>query len=82
MTALSLKNILHKLVVETEDVEVLSQVEQYFRSLLKNEDDWWETLSEKQKKTIEIGFQQIEAGKTIPYEEVRTSVLNRINAKK
>jgi hypothetical protein len=45
---LVIKDHLHKLVVETEDVEVLLQVEAFFESLV-GQRDWWDDLTEIQK---------------------------------
>lgn len=80
MSALKVKNNLHKLVVETDDEDILNQVEAYFLTLV-HKIDWWDTLSEDQRRMIEQGRQQLANGEGIPHEEVRDKVdqlLNRI----
>ncbi|NUO00341.1 MAG: hypothetical protein HUU01_06955 [Saprospiraceae bacterium] len=46
-----LKNELHRLVVETDNPQVLRQVKSIFEILLHSgeEEDWWDSLSEKEK---------------------------------
>jgi hypothetical protein len=73
MEALVIKEHLHKLVVDTDDMDVLLQVEAYFESLLGNQ-DWWDELSEKQKKQIEVSREQLAKGEAIPHEAVREKV--------
>lgn len=78
MTALQIKNQLHKLVVETDDVNILNQVESYFLELV-SKNDWWDLISDENKKAIEQSSKEVAEGKGIPYEDVRKTVLKRIN---
>lgn len=66
-----IKNYLHKLIVETDDESILTQVQAYFTSLKSNNADWWETLSDQEKQTIHIGLKQLENGQGIPHQEVK-----------
>ena len=66
-----IKNYLHKLIVETDDESILSKVEAYFTTLKNKNVDWWDTISDKEKKAINIGLQQLENGEGIPHEEVK-----------
>ena len=34
------------------------------------EDDWWNTISTAERQAIEEGLADVEAGRTIPHEEV------------
>ena len=73
MTALELKNDLLKMVADTDDVDLLTQVQAFFSSLRKKT-DWWDELSEQQKNMIETGRQQLESGQGISHEEVKAKV--------
>ncbi|MCB9297115.1 MAG: hypothetical protein H6559_28930 [Lewinellaceae bacterium] len=70
MSVAELKNNLHRMVVETNDPEILAQIAALFTSLL-GEEDWWDSLSNEQKKKIEEGEADSEAGRTVPYSEVK-----------
>lgn len=37
----------------------------------EHEDDWWKTISEKERQAINKGIADIEAGRTIPHQEMR-----------
>lgn len=66
-----IKNYLHKLIVETDDESILSKVQAYFTTLKSKNVDWWDTISEQERKAINIGLQQLENGEGIPHEEVK-----------
>lgn len=66
-----IKNYLHKLIVETDDESILSNVQAYFTTLKSKKVDWWDTVSQKEKDTINLGMQQLKDGKGIPHEEVK-----------
>ena len=65
-----IKNYLHKLIVETDDFEVLSEVKNYFIKIKKTT-DWWETISEEEKQDIELGLKQLDADERIEYKQVK-----------
>lgn len=69
-----LKNHLHKLIVETDDESILTQVQAYFTNLKNKNTDWFDTLSDKEKHAINIGLKQIENGEGIPHKEVKRKV--------
>ncbi len=71
MSTAELKNYLHKLIVETDDESILSKVQAYFTTLKSENVDWWDTISDKEKETINIGLQQLENGEGISHEEVK-----------
>lgn len=72
MSIAEVKNKLHKLVVETDNPEILTEVESYFEELLQ-QSDWWEVLSEKEKMLIEQGQSQLDKGEGIPNESVQAA---------
>ena len=66
-----IKNYLHKLIVETDDENILSKVQSYFTTLKGKNVDWWDMISDQEKDTINTGLKQLENGEGIPHEEVR-----------
>ena len=73
LTVDQIKNDLHRLVVETDDTELLARVKVFFISLKKGT-DWWDELTEEEISLIEEGERQLDAGETVPHEEVRAKV--------
>lgn len=78
MAVLKVKNNIHKLVVETDDPDILNQVEAYFLKLV-HKSDWWDILSEQQKLLIGEGRQQLADGQGIPHQEVRNDIDQLLN---
>ncbi|HEY4785753.1 MAG TPA: hypothetical protein VIH57_06880 [Bacteroidales bacterium] len=76
-----IKNDLHKLIVETDDIEVLNRVQAYFCTLKSKQVDWWDSLSEKEIASIERGAQQLDNNQRIPHAEVKEKV-NRLLGRK
>ncbi len=70
MSTLQLKESLHKMVVETDDPLILEQVAALFAALRQDE-DWWDLISETEKRKIEIGMAQAAARQIVPHEMVR-----------
>jgi hypothetical protein len=66
-----IKNYLHKLIVETDDESILSDVQAYFTTLKSKNVDWWDTISQQDKDAINMGMQQLKDRKGIPHEEVK-----------
>ena len=68
------KNYLHKLIVETDDETILSKVQEYFTTLKSKNIDWWDTISDQEKESINIGLRQFKNGEGIPHAEVKQKV--------
>jgi hypothetical protein len=75
------KNTLHKLIVETDDVSILNRVQAYFSTLKSKQVDWWDSLSENEIASIERGVQQLDSGQRIPHDQVKEKV-NRLLGRK
>jgi predicted transcriptional regulator len=73
MNALELKNDLHRMVVETDDIAVLEQIALLF-SALRDEQSLWDLISEAEKKQIQKGLEDLRNGRTKSHEEVRARV--------
>jgi hypothetical protein len=69
-----IKNYLHKLIVETDDISILSKVQPYFTTLKSKNVDWWDTISDQEKEAINIGLKQLKDGEGIPNQEVKRKV--------
>lgn len=76
MATLELKNNLLRMVAETDDPLILKQITALL-SALRDEADWWDLISEAEKKKIEEGMKQKSAGQTVPHDVVRTDI-NRL----
>jgi hypothetical protein len=76
MSTLALKDSLHRLVVETDDEFLLKQVQLFFITLKDKKDtkDWWQIISEDEKKLIQKGLDDIEHGRKITNAEARQSI--------
>lgn len=81
MSSAELKSTLHKLIVETDDVNILAKIKDIFYAL-KSGQDWTKSISEEERKMIEIGLKQAEDGKLTPHEEVRKKIDQWINEKR
>ncbi len=73
-SAAEIKNYLHKLIVETDDISVLNKVQAYFTTLKSKNVDWWDTISDQEKDAINIGLKQLKDGKGVPHKEVKRKV--------
>ncbi len=74
MSTAEIKSLLHKLIVETDDLELLGKVRDYFTSIRSKKEDWWDQLTEEQKQNINLGVQQLEQGQGITHDKVRTQI--------
>lgn len=72
MATHQLKLTLHQLIDQSKNSKLLSVVYELLASDHQNTDspDWYDTLSDAQKKEIETALQELESGKGIPHEEV------------
>lgn len=57
-----------KMILETENPEILLSIKQLFAKQKKS--DFWNTLSKDQQEEIELGIDEIEKGDTIDYESL------------
>jgi hypothetical protein len=69
-----IKNSLHRLIVETDDEFVLNKVQAYFATLTSQSLDWWDTISDQEKESINIGLRQFKNGEGIPHADVKQKV--------
>jgi hypothetical protein len=74
MNTAELKSELHRLIVETNDINVLFDIRQYFLQLKAKDVDWWDLISTEQKESIQKGSEQLEKGEGIAHQKVRQKV--------
>ena len=74
MTITDVKSDLHKLVVETDDLDILKAIQQVFTAMQKQRTDWFDLLSEPNKKLIRTGLAQAGKGELIPQAQVRSGI--------
>ena len=75
MNTAELKSDLHRLVVETNDINILTQMREYFKKLRKTKTaDWWDTLTTEQQNSINKGVEQLDNNKGITHQNVRKNV--------
>lgn len=73
MSVLEVKNDLLRLVVETNDPELLDKVRNYFK-ILKEEPVSQNEMDEQELRMIEKGLKQVENGETHSHEDVRQKI--------
>ena len=81
MSTAELKNVLHKLIVETNDVDILENIMNYIHAIKKKNIDWWDSISDEEKKLINKGIQQYKDGQTSSHKEVRNQIDQILNKK-
>ncbi|NOX46107.1 MAG: hypothetical protein GXO89_03920 [Chlorobi bacterium] len=77
-----LKNSLFEFIVNTNDVNILNQIQDYFTQLKPGHTDWWDELSQSQKESVDRGLMQLDKGERIPHEDVKKRIRQLIESKK
>ena len=67
-----------RLIINTEKPSVLKKVEDVF----KTEPDWWDEISDEERKAIEQGLAEADRGELIPHEDVMKEVKSRYRSHK
>ncbi|NBC07718.1 MAG: hypothetical protein GVY26_11050 [Bacteroidetes bacterium] len=81
MSVAQMKNDLHRMVVETDDPDVLIQMKAFFASVLGDQ-DWWDSISEEEKQLIELGQSDADEGRKTSFEVIRKKVEQRLEQNK
>jgi len=76
-----IKNNLHRLIVETDDISILEKIQKYFGTLKGSQGDWWDTLSDNEVASVEKGLSQLDNGQRIPHQHVRQKVKQLLGKK-
>ncbi len=80
MNTAELKSDLHRLIVETNDIDILFAIRQYLLQLQNKEADWWDTITDEQKSSIQTGIEQLNQGERISHQEVRQKINNLLDS--
>jgi hypothetical protein len=59
---------LAKRLLNTEDKDIINYIKAIFET---REENWWETLPDSVKHSIEKSLEEVRKGQTIPHAEVR-----------
>lgn len=81
MNVLELKSDLHHLIDKINDKSILNAVRTILSKQAEKSTDWWDEISEAEKKSIEQGLAEADRGKFIPHEEVMKEVKAKYNLK-
>ncbi len=73
MNTLEIKNDLLRLMVETNDQDLLNKVRRYFK-FLKNEPINQSEIEKQEFAMIDLGLQQIEKGEVISHKDARNKI--------
>lgn len=63
-------------ILETREESILEQIKLVFE---QSTQDWWDLTDDREKKAIEEGLTQLEAGEAIPHEEVIKKMREKFN---
>ncbi len=74
MSSAELKSTLHRLIVETDDINILVKIKEIFFALKEGKVDWADLISDKEKRMIELGLKQSKEGKVISHKEMRSKI--------
>lgn len=81
MTATDIKNDLHRLVVETDDLDILQTIQQVFTAMKRQQPDWWTLLSDSQQRLVKTSLEQAEENNLTPSVQVHDRISTWIKAK-
>ena len=82
MSTAELKSTLHKLIVETDDIDILAQIKEVFFALKSGQLDWADLLSDKERRMMEKGIIQADKGQLISHEQMRKNIKEWIKEKR
>ncbi len=71
MTIQAQKLELVKLILDIEDKSVLKNIKQLVTASKK---DWWDEISEAERKAIKEGIAQADRGEVVPHKEVMKKI--------
>ncbi len=78
MDVIQLKSDIHSLIDKVNDTSVLKAIRTILRKQTE-EVDWYDQLSDAERKSIKRGISDANSGKLIPHEEVMKKVRAKYN---
>jgi thiamine pyrophosphate-dependent acetolactate synthase large subunit-like protein len=62
-----------QLIINTEKPSILKKVEDVFKKKV----DWWDEISEDERKSIEKGLAEADRGELLPHEQIMKELKSR-----
>jgi predicted transcriptional regulator len=70
MNVLELRSDLHNIIDKITDKNVLQALKTLLSGKVVEKADWWETITEEERKDIELGLLEADKGEVIAHEDV------------
>ena len=70
MDVIELRADLHNMIDKITDSNILNAVKILLSSKSLSKDDWWDKISDEERKEIPQGMKDVEEGNVTPHEEV------------
>ncbi|MBK7255435.1 MAG: hypothetical protein WBQ38_01900 [Ignavibacteria bacterium] len=71
MTDIKIKQNLHTLIDNLQDVRILKLVHEAVCEIIEDKRLKWNSLSENERRSIETGIEQLDKGEKINYEDIK-----------
>ena len=71
MTDIKIKQNLHTLIDNLQDVRILKLVHEAVCEIIEDKRLKWNSLSENERRSIETGIEQLDKGEKINYEDLK-----------
>lgn len=71
MTDIKIKQNLHTLIDNLQDVRILKLVHEALCEIIEDKRLKWNSLSENERRSIETGIEQLDKGEKINYEDIK-----------
>ena len=79
MSTADLKLNLHQLIDGVSDNSVLEAVYTLLSKATANQEDWYDSLSEKEKASIERGLEDLKNGHTLTHEDAMKRISDKVS---
>ena len=70
MDVIELRSDLHNIIDKITDRKVLQAVKTLLSNKAIVKSDWWDNITEEERKEIELGLAEAERGEVIPHKDV------------
>ncbi len=74
MDIVELRTDLHKMIDQISDSNVLNAVKTLLSGKTAAQEDWWDEVSDEDRKAIEEGLEQLDRGEYLTRSEVREKI--------
>ena len=77
MDVIELRTDLHNMIDKISDSNILNAVKTLLSEKATKQADWWDEISEDERKSIEEGLAEADRGDLIPHEQVMKELKSR-----